>query len=122
MDATVRAVVIPVTGPIRKIDLEPGLEPLQEIVGGLIQPIDLYNIRKEGEGHGTAYVNEEGKYECEPNMRATDFCCPGVVLMMGDYICGDMIVVGFDPMTGTHEDVPDGLVARIDAIAKEAAL
>ena len=122
MDATVRAVVIPVSGPIRKIDLEPGLDALQEIVDGLIQPIDLSPLKKDGDGDGTAYVNEEGKFTCQPNMRATDFCCPGVCLMMGDYISGDMLVVGFDPMTGEHEDVPDGLVARIDAIEAEASL
>jgi hypothetical protein len=58
--------------------------------------------------------------DLEPNMRATDFLVPGVGLFPGDYVAGPLLLVGFDPASGEHEDVPEGVEKRLRLIEREA--
>jgi hypothetical protein len=78
-DGTV-SIVLPANG--KKFELA----ELQKIVGGLIEHVFL----KPGNGRGTAWINEEGKFSGLPvNPAATRI----VNLFDGDYIVGDMVIV-----------------------------
>ncbi len=93
--------------PIRRIMIaEKGLADLQAAVGGSIEAVPYH-------AHDgiTAYVNESGKFECEPNPRATHLLGPG--LFAGDYIAGDLVVCGFDPATGENLDCPEWFEMRL---------
>jgi hypothetical protein len=119
-----RALLIPVEGPVQELVL-PGadgasLRTLQEAVGGYIEALPLPEFIK-GSDRATCYINEEGKLEGLPfNGRATDFLVPGVGLFWGDVIVGPMVVVGFNPNTGNHADVPPAIESRIRIIEREA--
>ena len=116
----VKALLIPVEGPVREYDLAPGLDALQEAVDGLVEAMPLPEFI-DPDGAATAYVNEEGKFTQQPNMRATDFMVPGVGIGFGDYVAGPLLLVGFDPNTGEHRDVPVKAVQRVRLIEREAA-
>jgi hypothetical protein len=112
-----RAYVLPVEGPLRTIELVKGeshLEVLQEAVGGHIEALPF-----RPDPGVTIYVNEEGKYECEPNMRATDVMIG--TIFPGDYIAGPMVIAGFDAVTGEHVDLPEP-PAKVRLVLREAAL
>jgi Domain of unknown function (DUF3846) len=116
-----KALMIPVEGPIKEVDLKGGLDELQQLVGGgLIEAINLPEFVDQT-GMSTAYVNEEGKYLFEPNMRANDFMVPGVGLFPGDYIAGPFLLCGFDPMRGEHAELPKSIIDRARLIEREAA-
>jgi len=115
------ALVIPVEGRVRTVELDGTLDQLQGIVGGMIQAVPVPEFICPADG-ATAYVNEEGKFdpECAPNMRATDFLVPGVGLFWGDYVAGPMVVCGFEPQTGNHGPIPAKVEQRVRLIEKEA--
>lgn len=120
-----KALLIPVEGPIEEIDLNPddngsSLAQLQALVGGYIQALPMPDFIGD---NVTAYINEEGKYsgDTRPNMRATDFMVPGVGLMMGDYIAGPFVLCGFDAERGENTDIPARAVRRARVIEREAA-
>jgi hypothetical protein len=126
---SVVALVIPVAGPLVEVALrrEEGvghstLAHLQELVGGMIEAVDVPPFVAGGED-ATCYLNEEGKLlGLEPNMRATDFLVPGVGLHWNDYVAGPLVLVGFDASTGEHRpSLPPGVVARARLIESEAA-
>ena len=119
-----KALVIPVEGPLEEMDLPDGvkeqLTKLQEIVGGYIESVPIPAFIADA-NQATAIVNEEGKYMgLKPNMRATDFMVPGRGIGWGDYIAGSMVLLGFDPRDGLHKDVPGGVVIRAKLIEQEA--
>jgi hypothetical protein len=117
-----KGLVIPVEGPLYEIEVdgEESLKTLQTAVDGWIEAVGLPEF-VDPRGVGTAYVNEEGKFNgCKPNMRATDFMVPGVGIMFGDYIAGNMVLLGIDPETGENADVPPGAVNRARLIEREA--
>jgi Domain of unknown function (DUF3846) len=119
-----KALVIPEAGrPLVEVDFgdEPGLAELQALVGGMIEALPLPAFIP-GADRATAYINEEGKFDpdCGPNTRATDYLVPGVGLFWGDYIAGPMVLCGFDPVTGTHRDLPEGVIRRARLIEREA--
>jgi len=114
--------VIPVTGPCYTVDIhnDDSLRELQELVGGYIEAVPVPDFIPDAM-NGTCYVNEDGIAQgLEPNMRATDFMVPGVGLMWGDYIKGNMVLFGYDPMTGENADVPESMIARARLIEQEA--
>lgn len=121
-----KALLIPIEGPLQDLDLDlnsnESLTTMQQLVGGYIQAIPLPSFI-DGSAAATCYMDEEGKYkpDQQPNMRATDFLVPGTGLLWGDYISGPLLLCGFDPMTGTHRDIPQGVVDRARLIEKEAA-
>jgi hypothetical protein len=118
-----KALIIRVEGPLTVIELALGdrsqLRGLQELVGGLIEAIPLPPFIDPA-GRMTAYVNETGKFDCEPNMRATDFMIPGVGIAWGDYVAGPLVIMGFDPERGVNTDVPKAAIERATLIAAEA--
>lgn len=123
------ALVIPVVGPIRELELAGGgrdLDTLQAAVGGLIQALPLPDFINDA-ANATAYMNEDGKFTCvdergEPlvNRRATDFMVPGVGLFFGDFIAGDMVLAGFNARTGEHAELPQAVIDRARLIEREA--
>lgn len=123
--APARALLVPVEGPVVELvipasDDGASLRVLQEAVGGYIEALPLPEFI-EGADRATCYINEEGKLERLPfNGRATDFFVPGVGLFFGDYIAGPLVIVGFDPETGSHRDVPASVERRIRLIEREA--
>jgi hypothetical protein len=100
----VSALLIPAseTRPPRRIDIS-GLADLQAAVGGYIEMLSYH-----GDPDVCAYVNEEGKYTDghDRNSRATRLLGPG--LRAGDWIAGDVVIVGFDRAAGEERDLPDG--------------
>ena len=118
------ALVIPVAGPVRAIELgavDGDLAMLQEAVGGFIEALPLPDFIADGD-LATAYVNEEGKLrQLDVNWRATDFMVPGVGLFFGDFIAGPMVVAGFNPRTGSHAPLPPAVESRVRLVQREAA-
>jgi hypothetical protein len=119
-----KALVIPVSGPLEEVDLpdeDSQLAKLQQLVAGNIEAVVVPGFI-EGAEKATAYVNEDGKFleSCPPNMRATDFMVPGVGMFMGDYVAGTFVLCGFDPSTGEHADLPAPVIARARLIESEA--
>jgi uncharacterized protein DUF3846 len=119
----VRALVIPVEGPLYEIeltnDVDRDLAVLQEAVGGHIEGVPLPSFIG-GHERAIAYVNEDGKFYAKPNMRATDFMVPGVGLHVGDYIAGNLVLCGANVRTGDHAELPAPVVARARLIEEEA--
>jgi hypothetical protein len=111
-----RAVVIPVEGPVVPLDLPDegsALEVLQAAVGGMIEALPF--PYRDGD-KASVYVNEDGKYTClddegnvEVNLRATAMMKPGVGLFPGDFVAGPLVIAGFDPSTGEHIDLASAL-------------
>lgn len=118
-----KALLIPVSGPVETIELsnsDSDLQRLQEAVGGLIQGLPLPEFI-DPDDQATAYVHEEGKLVgLEFNGRATDFLVPGVGLFFGDYVAGPMVLAGFDPMRGAHTSLPAHVERRVRLIEREA--
>lgn len=115
-----RALLIPERGPIREVELDGSLEQLQSLVGGCIEAVPLPPFIPKAD-EATAYIHEDGKYECGPNLRATDYFVPGVGLFWDDYIAGPLLLCGFDPRTGEHAELPKSVVDRARLIEREAA-
>ena len=117
--------VIPVDGPVEEFDLaelakERGgrLEALQHLVGGWIQAVPLV-----GYDDTTTYVNEEGKFECDHNPRATVLMKSVTKsIMPNDWISGPLVLLGFDwesgddPETGGHKDLPAEVAELVRAL------
>lgn len=118
-----RGLVIPVIAPLMEVELPLGtrsqLAMLQELVGGNIEALPVPAQIDPAE-RTTVYLNEESKYECEPNMRATDFMVPGVGIAWRDYIAGPLVICGFDPIRGVNTDVSEAMIRRARLIADEA--
>lgn len=71
------------------VEIESGLKPLQELVGGNIEGLYLTD-------NLSAYINEEGKFLFpSPNITATHIChALRIGLHPMDVICGPMIITG----------------------------
>jgi|6_EtaG_2_1085325.scaffolds.fasta_scaffold00400_11 hypothetical protein len=87
-----RAVLVPseVSRRLKAIDIDRGLQPLKDIVGGYIE---MVRINEFPALHG--YINEEGKLDQLPiNVRATSLVygrsCWG---NLHDVIVGDMVIL-----------------------------
>jgi hypothetical protein len=94
-----RAIVVPVKGPIEVVEIEKNSDDIREVVGGWIEMVQLIDWP-----HSVvhAYINEDGKFKKLPhNIRATQMAS----LFPGDFIAGNMIILG---TKGPEEtDVPD---------------
>ncbi len=107
---SISALIIPADEAlrVRRITIaQDGLADLQAAVGGSIKAVPYY-------AHDgiTAYINESGQFECEPNPRATQLLGPG--LLAGDYIAGNLVVCGFDPYKGENLDCPEWFETRLE--------
>lgn len=87
-----------------------GLKDLQGAVGGLIEAVPVTQDTD-------AYINEEGKYMCDPNIFATFILQINKRLNAGDYVAGNLVLVGKPDEDGNDTDVPawvEDLVASIN--------
>lgn len=101
-----RAILIPVEGDIRDVDLEPRdddcLEAMREHIGEWVELVPL------GDGIFAAF-NEDGKWlDLPTNERATWLLYP----YTRDTVVGNMLIVASDPETGEAIDLPAGVVVR----------
>lgn len=84
-----RAILVPALGEAREVQIpesgEGELDELQRLVGGFIELVPTDTL--------TVFCNEEGKIQgLPPNYRATSTF--GSLLMPGDVIAGDVVVLG----------------------------
>lgn len=105
-------IIAPGTNIATVQDVEPTLETLQGLVGGLIQPITL--------GNGVLWCNEEGKLQGLPHNWAADklLVAAGVPLMVGDFIVGTAVIQGpstydEDNDVEVHHDVSDEVLGFV---------
>ena len=107
-----KAIVIPVGAMPRTIEIDGTLKSMQKAVGGNIELCSwVFNDQP------TVYVNEEGKFACEPNRavyatEADEGCVKwdGSKVREGDLLeilFGDVLCVGYDPETGEDRDVTE---------------
>ena len=107
----IRAIVIPVDGPLR-VEMIAGdrLHHLQGVVGGLIEAVNLSEVLTDTGRRRvacTVFVNEEGKLLGLPvNPRATDLCAIKIGGWFLDVIVGDVVVVGWPDDQGGETSCP----------------
>lgn len=110
---TIRVVVIEPTKPPELREIETGLEPLQELVGGYIEMLFI-----DEECHG--WVNDEGKrLGLTPNFNATAVMNqhgPGL-LPWDSGIVGTMVIAGSGD-EGDDIDVPESFLTKLGSILK----
>jgi len=116
-----KAVLVPVGKMPEVVELDDGnLRSMQDAVGGRIE-LCSWVFGDEP----AVYVNEEGKFACEPNraVYATEADAgrvrwDGTVVEEGDLLdilFGDFVCVGYDPETGEDRDVTEDEVSRVMA-------
>lgn len=113
-----KAIVIPVGAMPRTIEIDGSLKSMQEVVGGNIEMCSWVFDDKPA-----VYVNEEGKFACEPNRavyatKADEGCIKwdGSKVKEGDLfeiLFGDVLCIGYDPETGEDRDVTDEEIKRV---------
>jgi hypothetical protein len=117
---TVTAIVIPVEGTVREFELPVinNLVILQQLVGGYIELIPLTSFIDPSGRAAAIVINEDGKMlrDCKPNPRATAFLTPSSILLAGDYIRGDMVLVGFDVAAEEFIELPQSVLDRVQVI------
>lgn len=90
------------------------LQDMQRCVGGLIEPIMLYDA-------STMYVNEEAKIHRLPfNSIAYDLALMNSAVALDDAVLGDVLIVG--PLTrgGYDTSVTAAVLNQITRVAREA--
>jgi hypothetical protein len=103
---------------VREVTID-GLEDMQKIVKGLIEPIDLSD-------NVTMYVNEEGRYQfgfAQVNWMAADVCGLGrrPEFMFGrPPLLGPVLLVGHDRARGRDVDLPDEGRRWVQRVGREA--
>lgn len=85
----IKVILVKTDHTVKVIEVDGNLKSLQNAVGGYIECLGLNQ-----DVH--AYLDEEGKLKGkEPNAKATMLCRKlEIGLMSGDYIAGDMILLG----------------------------
>lgn len=92
-----------------------GLDTMQDLVGGLIEPIDMFD-------GSTLYVNEEGLYiyPDRPNLIATMIAAEGSnYAFLFNPIFGPAFIVGPLDKEGDHTDLPDRTLQWVRKILRE---
>ena len=103
-----KALRISTVGDIEIIDIENKLEVIQDLVGGLIEYVDLSQDGVE------MIVNEEGKiYNLDYNLQAT-LLFRATHLYKDDYICGDVVIVRTE--NGENIDLDNGDITTIKVL------
>lgn len=115
-----QAAIIPAdsTQPIRFVDLDAGLDPMQEAVGGDIQLVGLRAASMN------LYANENGKLEGRPvNRRATILCHTTLAIADDDFIVGDAVLVGpTDDEAGEDTSLTDAHMAFLTRFDQKVLL
>lgn len=123
-----KAMLIPTDGKPTLIDVKQDadgstLHDLQRLVGGNIEPFDVIFGAEV-----CVYVNEEGIYSCQPNraVYATETMEDAGYISQMDYtsavkegelytiLFGDLVAVGFDPMSGEDRDLSAAEMAEVE--------
>lgn len=112
-----RAMIIPVGGMPYEADIT-GYEDLKAAVDGFIE-----NVSWVFDDAPSLYINEEGKFTCEPNRaiyaQAKDegaITWGGKVVHEGDVldiIYGDFVAIGFNSITGEDRDITDDEIDKV---------
>lgn len=103
-----KGIVIYIDGTVEAKEFN-GLKDYQDTVGGLIESIPLTSDTD-------AYINEDGKVMCQPNIFATFLAQINSRLNHGDFVAGNMIVIGKPDADGNDTDVPDWVLDFVNKI------
>lgn len=106
-----RCAIIYIDGTVEIKQLD-GLKDLQSAVGGLIESVPVTH-------DADAYINEEGKYMCEPNVFATFLLQINKRLNAGDYVAGNLVLVGRPDDDGNDTDIPQWVEDFVIAINRD---
>lgn len=100
---TISGLILRTDGTVNEIFVDNNLEPLQALVAGYIEVVDI--------GHDASMIlNEEGKLIPLPrNDNATLVARSMTHLAPEDWIAGDVLICGFDRTTGEFTDIPHDL-------------
>ena len=121
MVKNIKAIRIPAEDPPCVLfgEVRDSLDTYQALVGGLIEAIRLNGAVDE---HGNrlpdafGWINEEGKLIDLPhNIIATELFRRYGGLAAGDYIAGEVILLGWNE-DGTNADVPEWVFAAIQSL------
>lgn len=104
-----KGLVIKANGEAEVIDQEWSYEQINETVGGLIEVISF------GKNRYFAYANEEAKLLKLPvNEVVTDMWYnSGQIVLLGDYISGDVVFFGGIDYDGYNKEVKQSLVDSV---------
>lgn len=104
-----KALVIKTNGEAEVIDQEWSYEQINETVGGWIEVISFGNNKY------FAYANEEAKLlELPVNEVVTDMWYnSGQIVLLGDYISGDVVFFGGIDDNGDNEEVEQSLIDSV---------
>ena len=104
-----KALVIKTNGEAEVIDQEWSYEQINETVGGWIEVISF------GKNRYFAYANEESKLlELPVNEVVTDMWYnSGQVVLLGDYISGDVVFFGGIDDNGDNEEVEQSFIDSV---------
>lgn len=104
-----KALVIKTNGEAEVIDQEWSYEQINETVGGWVEVISF------GKNRYFAYANEESKLlELPVNEVVTDMWYnSGQIVLLGDYISGDVVFFGGIDDNGDNEEVEQSLIDSV---------
>lgn len=104
-----KGLVIKANGEAEVIDQEWSYEQINETVGGWIEVIGF------GDNRYFAYANEEAKLlELPVNEVVTDMWYnSGQIVLLGDYISGDVVFFGGIDDNGDNEEVEQSLIDSV---------
>ena len=94
-----KGIVIYIDGTVETKDFD-GLKDYQDTVGGLIEALPLT-------ADADVYINEDGKVMCQPNIFATFVMQINRRLNHGDFVAGNMVVIGKPDKDGNDTDAPE---------------
>ena len=104
-----KGLVIKANGEAEVIDQEWSYEQINETVGGWVEVISF------GKNRYFAYANEESKLlELPVNEVVTDMWYnSGQIVLLGDYISGDVVFFGGIDDNGDNEEVEQSLIDSV---------
>lgn len=102
----IKGIIIRTNGDIENFEYQGSYTEIGQVVGGYIEAVNF------GSKPYFCYVNEEGKLNgLEENKIATTLWYnSGQIVMLGDYLAGDVVVFGQVDEEGNDTDYPDSLL------------
>lgn len=94
-----KGIVVYIDGSVEVKEFN-SLQDYQEVVGGKIESVPL---GKEAD----FYCNEDGKVICEPNVFGTFLAQTHASLFPGDFVAGNIIIIGKPDEDGNDTDAPE---------------
>jgi hypothetical protein len=106
--------IVRVNGEVEEFLYNGFYTQIGEIVGGYIEAVNF------GDKPYFCYINEEGKFlELEENKVATELWYnSGQVILLGDYIAGDVVFFGQVDDEGNDTDIPASLLDELKKYVK----